>query len=297
MAREAGSDETTTQRVDDVWRDDHDYLVHLATRMLRDPAAAEDVVQEAFGRLTLVDLGSIRDPRGWLAVVVRRLCLDHMRASRSRESVVQAVAAEASTRPSGPSDPFERISLDTEIQLALAVVLDRLTPAERTAFVLHDVFGFPFDTIAEMVGRSPAACRQLATRARRAIRTADAPVPRDIEINEQRVVVERFIAACTGGRIEDLMAVLDPAVTVSSAGDGRTDHVDGAPQVARRIVHFLSRPDVTLVPMPVEDHAGVAAFRNGRVGALLKFDIADGVVRHITGVFRASAAEADSADG
>ena len=156
-----------------VWRDDRDRMLQLARRMLGDSTEAEDVVQEAFGRLARVDLDELNDVQGWLAVVVRRLCLDRIRSARFRhESTTLSSLPDGviSLPPELAADPADRVTLDDQVQLALAVVLDRLSPAERTAFVLHDIFGFPYAAVGETVGRSTAACRQLASRARRAIR-------------------------------------------------------------------------------------------------------------------------------
>ena len=155
-------------RFEEVWRTDRGRMVGLARRTLGDAAEAEDVVQEAFGRLARVDLDELEDVSGWLAVVVRRLCLDRIRSAHFRhESVTLGVLPDGviSLPPELAADPADRITLDDQVQLALAVVLDRLSPAERTAFVLHDIFGFPYAAVGEVVGRSTAACRQLASRA------------------------------------------------------------------------------------------------------------------------------------
>src|SRR5262245_11789176 len=151
------------------WREHRRYVLDIAFRMLGNLSEAEDVVQEAFSRLLRVDVDAIEDVRGWLVVVVSRLCLDRLRAERRHPK--------GPAWPSGPEpadqalDPADRVTLDDSIRIALNTVLERLTPAERTAFVLHDVFQYPFETIGDIVGRSPAACRQLASRARRSIRT------------------------------------------------------------------------------------------------------------------------------
>src|SRR4051794_11306202 len=207
-------------RFDGVWREDRGRMLALARRTLGDGAEAEDVVQEAFSRLARVDLDELQDVGGWLAVVVRRLCLDRIRSAHFRhESVTLGSLPDGviSLPPELAGDPADRITLDDQVQLALAVVLDRLSPAERTAFVLHDIFGFPYAAVGEIVGRSTTACRQLASRARRAIREgADVrheEVRRtDIEDAQHRAVSERFIEACAGGDISVLMEVLDPDV-------------------------------------------------------------------------------------
>src|SRR5262245_43359017 len=153
-------------RFEEAWRAYHVRLVAQAKRTLHDDGAAEDVVQEAFRRLGTVPLDEVDDVGGWLSVVVRRLCLNQLRTAYARHETV----GEPTTIVSD-LDPLDRVTLDDEVQLALGLVLDRLTPAERTSFVLHDIFGFPFDAVGAIVGRTPAACRQLATRARRSIRT------------------------------------------------------------------------------------------------------------------------------
>ncbi len=201
---------TSDPRFEAVWREDRGRMVRLAQRMLGDSTEAEDVVQDAFGRLARVDLDELDDVQGWLAVVVRRLCIDRIRSARfRRESTTLGALPDGviSLPPELAADPADRITLDDQVQLALAVVLDRLTPAERTAFVLHDIFGFPHAAVGEIVGRSTTACRQLASRARRAIRegaaTRSDEVRRiDIEDEHHRAVSERFIEACAGGDIE-----------------------------------------------------------------------------------------------
>jgi len=143
-------------RFDAVWRADRGRMIALARRMLGDSAEAEDVVQEAFGRLARVDLDEIDDVQGWLAVVVRRLCLDRIRSARFRhESVTLSSLPDGVIvlPPELAADPADRITLDDQVQVALAVLLDRLSPAERTAFVLHDIFGFPYAAVGEIVGR------------------------------------------------------------------------------------------------------------------------------------------------
>src|SRR5690606_16803167 len=158
----------TDDRFARAWLDDRRYVLTLATRMLGDATAADDVVQEAYSRLAQADLDAIDNVRAWLVVVVRRLCLDRLRSAHARRETAAGTAFTDDVHPaSAPAaaDPADRVPLDDEVQLALAVVLDRLTPAERAVVVLHDVFGYPFDAVAGIVGRTPAACRQLASRA------------------------------------------------------------------------------------------------------------------------------------
>ena len=150
------------------WQTDRGYLFAIAAGMLGRPAEAEDVVQDAFARLAAAAIDDIDDVRGWLVVVTRRLCLDRLRSAETRRTTVTPELPEVIQEG---VDPVDRLTLDDEVRRALAVVVDRLSPAERTSFILHDIFGFPFDAVAELVGRTPAACRQLARRARLSIRS------------------------------------------------------------------------------------------------------------------------------
>jgi RNA polymerase sigma-70 factor (ECF subfamily) len=269
-------DDTFTE----VWRDHHDRLIARATRMLGDAAAAEDVVQEAFRRLHGIPLDEIDDVGGWLAVVVRRLCLTRMRIAHVRH---EAIGVDAPVVDD--ADPLDRVTLDDEVQAALAVVLDALTPAERTAFVLHDVFGFPFDAVAAIVGRTPDAVRQLASRARRAIRRDRLPsAPPRADSPEHDVVVERFIAACAGGDIGALVAVLDPDVDghAELLGFGPIVDASGRPTVAQRLVGlFGPGTGAHLVPVSVEGEAGVVAYLHGRLAALVRLQTENGLIRHM----------------
>jgi len=279
-------------RFDAVWRHDRSRMVGLARRMLGDSAEAEDVVQEAFGRLARVDLDELDDAQGWLAVVVRRLCLDRIRSARFRhESVTLRSLPDGviSLPQELAADPADRITLDDQVQLALAVLLDRLSPAERTAFVLHDVFGFPYAAVGEIVGRSTAACRQLASRARRAIREGPNEHQRDvrrvdIENEQHRAVSERFIDACTGGDINALMEVLDPDVVGEATlfGFGPLLASEGRPAIAQRLLGlFGPGTDSALIPMTVERQPGVIAFAHRRVAAVVRFETEGGLISDI----------------
>jgi RNA polymerase sigma-70 factor (ECF subfamily) len=279
-------------RFDAVWRENYSRMVAHARRMLGDPAEAEDVVQEAFGRLARVDLDELDDVQGWLAVVVRRICLDRIRSARFRhESVTLGSLPDGviSLPPELAADPADRITLDDQVQLALAVLLDRLSPAERTAFVLHDIFGFPYAAVGEIVGRSTAACRQLASRARRTIREGSVEqhddVRRvDIEDAQHRAVSERFIEACAGGDINALMEVLDPRVVGEATlfGFGPLLASEGRAVIAQRLLAlFGPGTDSALIPMTVERQPGVIAFAHRRVAAVVRFDAPDGLIRDI----------------
>ncbi len=270
----------TDVRFDDVWREHHDRLVARATRILADRASAEDVVQEAFRRLSGVPIDEINDVGGWLAVVVRRLCLNRLHAASVRH---EAIGAE--TTVVSDADPADRVTLDDEVQAALALVLETLTPAERTAFVLHDVFGFPFDAIAAIVGRSPTAVRQLASRARRSIRQDAEPDGAVVtEPTRHAAVVERFIAACSGGNIAELVSVLDPDVDGHAELIGFGTIADSAnrPDIAQRLIGlFGPGTDSVLVPVTLEGDTAVVVYAWGRLAALVRLEHEHDTIHHI----------------
>jgi RNA polymerase sigma-70 factor (ECF subfamily) len=254
-----------------LWREHRSYLVDLAFRMLGNIQDAEDAVQEAFTRLLKVDVDELDDVRGWLVVVVSRICLDVLRSARTRhEAAVGAIddTRSAASTATGP-DPADRVSLDDSVRIALLVVLNRLTPPERAAFVLHDVFQFPFESVAEIVGRSPAACRQLASRARRRIESETDPgrfVPHRSEHDE---LARRFIAACSGGDVAALAQLLDPDVVGDV--DLGPDLPPRAPLHGRDVVirnllgFFGPRSGAVLVSQPINGEPGVLAFRDGQL--------------------------------
>jgi RNA polymerase sigma-70 factor (ECF subfamily) len=181
-------------------------------------------------------------------------------------------------------DPADRVTLDEQLQLALAVVLDRLSPAERTAFVLHDVFGFPFEGVAEIVGRTPAACRQLASRARRTIREGAPPTRLPAPSPRHREVTDRFLAASRGGDLTELMAVLDPRVTghASIIGGGTLGHLEGREAVAQQFLQrFGPGSGRTLYPIDVEQAPALLALGRSGVYAVIVLGVTDGVVTRI----------------
>jgi RNA polymerase sigma-70 factor (ECF subfamily) len=272
------------------WREHRRYVLDIALRMLGDLGEAEDAVQEAFTRLLRADLDEIDDVRGWLVTVVSRLCLDQLRSARRRrqqpldESGRPAMAGDRLVAAEAV-DPADRVTLDDSVRMALHVMLERLSPAERTAFVLHDVFQLAFDDVAEVVGRSPAACRQLASRARRHIAEEGAPARFTIETAEQRHVTERFIRACATGDLDALLAVLDP--DVSGQGEvggtiGLLPPVTGRRRVVAGVLRYLG-PDsgTTLLSLPTGRHPSVVALRDDQVVAVVTLTIRDGRVHHI----------------
>jgi RNA polymerase sigma factor (sigma-70 family) len=187
----------------------------VAYRMLGSASEADDAVQEAWLRLSRADAGEIENLGGWLTTVVARVCLNLLQSRKSRreEPLGAHLPEETATGQDGP-DPEQQALLADSVGLALLVVLDTLAPAERLAFVLHDMFDVPFEEIAPIVGRSPAAARQLASRARRRVRGAEAAP--DADHARQRAVVDAFLAAARGGDFQALLAVLDPDVVLRS---------------------------------------------------------------------------------
>jgi RNA polymerase sigma-70 factor (ECF subfamily) len=276
--------------IDDIWRQHRPYLIDLAFRMLGSIHDAEDVVQEAFTRLLRVDLNEIEEVRGWLIVVVSRLCLDHLRSARSRHetnvgSLPDQRAATPATPPGAWTDPADRVTLDDSVRLALLVVLQQLTPAERAVFVLHDVFQFSFDAVAAIVGRTPAACRQIASRARRRIEDETGPARFQAGADEQHQIAQGFIAACAGGDLESLMRLLDPSVV------GDVDLGPGAPalrplrgsdRVSRGLLSFFGpQTSTTLVSQPINGNPGVLAFRDRTLVGVLSFKARTGRIYDI----------------
>jgi RNA polymerase sigma-70 factor (ECF subfamily) len=267
----------------EAWRAHRTYLVGLAFRMLGDIGEAEDVVQEAFSRLLRAGFDGIDDLRGWLIVVTSRLCLDQIKSARARrERVEDGEVIGAGEPDAGSVDPADRVTLDDNVRLALLVVLDRLSPAERVVFVLHDVFQMPFAVIAETVGRSQPSCRQLAHRARQKIAAAGESESFGAEAVESRIVTDRFIAACANGSLEDLLAVLDPDAWGET--DMRAGVVTGAAAVARNLLLYWGRPEATLVALHLGAEPSILAFVDRRLAGIFTLSIEYGRVKklHVT---------------
>jgi RNA polymerase sigma-70 factor (ECF subfamily) len=246
------------------WRDEEfernrPHLQAVAYRMLGSVSEADDAVQEAWPRLNRADTSGVENMTGWLTTVVGRVCLDMLRGRRARlEEHVGTWLPEPIVSLDSASDPEQEALLADSVGLALFVVLDTLTPPERLAFVLHDMFGVPFDEIAPIVDRSPEATRQLASRARRRVQ-GQAP-PLDPGLDRQREVVDAFLAASRAGDFEALLQVLDPNVVFRvDQGPTARPPVIGAEAVARRV---LSR-GTPLAPM------ARPAVVNGAAGAVV----------------------------
>jgi RNA polymerase sigma factor (sigma-70 family) len=249
------------------------HLTAVAYRILGSLDEAEDAVQEAWLRLSRSEGESLQNLRGWLTVVVARVCLDMLRSRKARrEDSLDAgmFAPLVSDDPSKEPEP-EAILADS-VGLALLVVLDTLAPAERLAFVLHDMFAVPFDEIAPIVGRTPTAARQLASRARRRVQGAD--MARDADLTRQREVVEAFLTAARGGDFEALLAVLDPEVVVradrAAVPPGSALELRGATAVAKQALTG-SRGARFAHPMLVNGTVGVIVAPRGRLSLVITF--------------------------
>jgi RNA polymerase sigma-70 factor (ECF subfamily) len=256
------------------------HLRAVAYRMLGSLSEADDAVQEAWLRLHRAGASGVDNLRGWLTTVVSRVCLDMLRSRRSRrEEPLDAQPERAAG--AGPADPESEAAMADSVGLALLVVLDALAPAERLAFVLHDLFALPFEEIAGIVGRSPAAARQLASRARRRVQGAPAP---DADLTRQRGLVEAFLAALRGGDVAALVAVLDPDVVIRAdrvvaPPDGQETR--GAADWARQAVQFSRAAQGAVVPALIDGEMGLALAPGGRVRRVLRFTIGGGRITEI----------------
>jgi RNA polymerase sigma factor (sigma-70 family) len=258
----------------------------VAYRMLGSLSEADDAVQEAWIRISRADTDAVENMGGWLTTVVARICLNMLRARRSRreESLHVRVPEPIIDRADG-IDPEHEALLGDSVGLALLVVLETLAPAERVAFVLHDVFAVPFDEIAPIVGRSSTATRQLASRARRRIRGVEAPSDRTV--TDQRPVVDAFIAVVRNGDFEGLLALLDPDVVLRADGGSRwvgaTRELRGAETVARSaltITRLLTGFDVRLAL--VNGAAGIVTRdEDGQPFSVMGFTVRNGRIVEI----------------
>ena len=274
-------------------------LINLAYRLLGSLAEAEDVVQETYARwyaMSGPQQDAIESPGAWLTTVASRICLDLLRSARARreryvgEWIPEPLPERTewiSGRPGGTTaDPADRITLDESVDMAFLVVLESMTPAERVAFILHDVFGYSFAEVAEIVGRTPAACRQLASSARHRLRAAQPPA---IPTAQQAGIVRDFRQAWEAKDIEALIGLLDPDATATGDGGGlvraELHPVEGARQVARFFAdRARARPDQRILERTVNGQPGLVAQLDGVTVAVYAFDITGDRIKHIWAV-------------
>ena len=274
-------------------------LINLAYRLLGSLAEAEDAVQETYARwyaLSAQQQEAIESPGAWLTTVASRICLDLLGSARARrERYVGEWLPEPLPEPtewvsghpgSTTADPADRITLDESVSMAFLVVLESMTPAERVAFILHDVFGYPFAEVAGIVGRSPAACRQLASSARRRTRAAQATAT---PAAQQASVVRAFKKAWEAKDIDALIGLLDPDATAIGDGGGLVAAglrpVEGGEQIARASVEVARiAPGLTLLERTVNGQPGLVAQLDGVTVTVMAFDVAGGKIKHIWAV-------------
>jgi RNA polymerase sigma factor (sigma-70 family) len=268
-------------------------LINLAYRLLGSLAEAEDAVQETYARwyaMTAQQQQAIEKPGAWLTKVASRICLDLLGSARARRERyvgewIPEPLPESAEWASGQvsADPAERVTLDESVSMAFLVVLESMTPAERVAFILHDVFGYSFAEVAEIVGRSPAACRQLASSARRRIRAAQPPAT---PTAEQARLVRNFKNAWEARDINGLIRLLDPDITIVADGGGLVSAallpIEGAEEAARYAVEIASRlAGLTILERTVNGQPGLVAQQDGVTVTVFAFDVAGGRIRHI----------------
>jgi len=266
------------------------HLLNLAFRMLGTRADAEDVVQETYTRwvrLSDAERAAIRAPRGWLVRVASNACLDLLGSARHRR---EQYTGEWLPEPlphspvhSVATDPLDRVTLDDSVTMALLVVLETLSPAERVAFVLHDVFELPFDEIAEIVGRTPQACRKLASTARRHVSERRR---REASTERHDSVVQAFVAACATGDFAALLAALDPEVTARADGGGKVSAalrpILGPDKVSRYLLGSLAKSEGLEISLePVSGLTGIVIRREGVVGWVVSLNVTDTGITNI----------------
>jgi RNA polymerase sigma factor (sigma-70 family) len=263
------------------------HLRAVAYRMLGSLAEADDAVQDAWLRISRADASQVENLGGWLTTIVARVCLNMLRSRNTRrEQPLGVHIPDPVISTEGTLQPDEEALLADSVGLALLVVLDTLSPAERLAFVLHDMFELPFEEIAPMVGRTPAAARQLASRARRRVKGAELPAP-DPDLARQRDVVDAFFLAARGGDFDALVALLDPEVVLRSDFGARRPAasrvVHGAAAVASQAL-MAALPTAQLHPALVNGAAGMVITVRGRPFAVMGFTVVDGRIVEIDAI-------------
>ncbi|UGQ13439.1 RNA polymerase sigma factor SigJ [Yinghuangia sp. ASG 101] len=273
------------------------HLLNLAYRMLGSRADAEDVVQEAYARwyaMSRQEQDAVKAPGAWLTTVAGRICLNLLGSARVRREryvgqwIPEPVPGDTDwiggERSAAPVDPADRVTLDESITMAFLVVLEAMTPAERVAFILHDVFRYSFAEVAEVVGRTPGACRQLASSARRRLRATRAPAASPAQLAG---VIREFKEAWEAKDIDALVGLLDPGATVTADGGGLANAepspLEGGERIARHLVELATRSvgDLTFEPRTVNAEPGLVARHDGAVVAVYAFAVAEGRITHI----------------
>ncbi|WP_030156963.1 sigma-70 family RNA polymerase sigma factor [Glycomyces sp. NRRL B-16210] len=267
------SDEFTVQR----FEEHREHLRAVAYRMLGSSSEADDAVQETWMRFARTDTADVENLRGWLTTVVSRICLNLLRSRRTRRED----ALDAEPPQIAASDPEADAVMADSVGLALQVVLDSLNPAERLAFVLHDLFGVPFDRIAQVLDRTPEATRQLASRARRHVREGRKREG-GTDSRQQKTVVEAFLAAAREGRFEDLLEVLDPDIVVV-ADEAAVATGFGGREVlgAKAVAELFNGKAAAAVPVLIDGSAGAMWAPGGKPRSVLAFTIAEGRIAGI----------------
>ena len=274
-------------------------LINLAYRMLGSLAEAEDAVQETYARwyaMSRPQQEAIESPGAWLTTVASRICLDLLGSARARreryvgEWIPEPLPDPAewiSGRPgSATADPADRVTLDESVSMAFLVVLETMTPAERVALILHDVFGYPFAEVAQVTGRTPAACRQLASSARRRIRASQPPAT---PTARQAGIVRNFKQAWEAKDIGALIALLDPGATMIADGGGLANAalrpIEGGEQIARYLADLADRaPSLTILERTVNGQPGLVAQQHGVTVTVFAFDVTGGQIRQLWAV-------------
>ena len=274
-------------------------LINLAYRLLGSLAEAEDAVQETYARwyaMSRPQQQAIESPGAWLTKVASRICLDLLGSARVRREryvgewlpePLPGPAEWISGRPGSiTADPADRVTLDESVGMAFLVVLESMTPAERVAFILHDVFGYSFTEVADIVGRTPAACRQLASSARRRIRASQVPAT---PTTQQAGIVRDFKAAWDARDIHALIGLLDPDATAIADSGGlvaaELRPVQGAEQIARGCINVANlAPTMTILERTVNGQPGLVAQQDGVTVTVFAFEVADGRIKHIWAV-------------
>ena len=268
-------------------------LINLGYRLLGSLAEAEDVVQETYARwyaMSRQEQEAIESPGAWLTTVASRICLNLLGSARARreryvgEWIPEPLPDRLTGRPEATADPADRVTLDESVSMAFLVVLESMTPAERVAFILHDVFRYPFAEVGEIVGRTPAACRQLASSGRRRLRAAQAPATPTAQRAE---IVRNFKRAWQAKDINALIGLLDPDATATADGGGLAltflHPIEGGEQIARAWVELADRAtsNMTIFERTVNGQPGLVAQQDGVTVTVFAFDVAGDRIKHI----------------